>query len=868
VGVAYSATLAATGGTKPYSWSITNGALPAGLSLNATTGAITGTPTTAVSGAALTFKVTDASNPAQNATASLALTINAATPLSVTTTSLPNGQVGVAYSTTLAATGGATPYTWSLTSGTLPTGLVLNTSTGAISGTPTAAVAAASLTFTVTDSSNPAQTSNANLSLTIAPATLRITTTSLPAGQVGVAYSATLGASGGTRPYTWSITSGTLPGGLSLSASTGAITGTPAGAVSGAPLTFKVTDAGSPVQSATANFTITVTTNGTVSISPRAAGLTVNQTLSVSATTNDPSGVTWTLTPSGGSINPSTSLSGASVTVTAPATAGVYTLKATSVSDSSVTASVRLGVTDLPGVLTWHNDKERDGANTQEFALTPTTVNTTNFGKLFSLPVDGAVYAQPLWVANVTVAGATHNVLLVATQHDSLYAFDADTGAQLWRVILFDTAHGGTTGETVMPGDAVGGFDIAPEVGVTGTPVIDAATSTLYVVSKSANSSLTTFYQRLHAIDLATGSEKPGSPVRIAATYPGTGDGGTTLTFSEQWANQRASLALINGTIYIAWGSHEDNHPYFGWLMGYTYNGSAFAQSAVLNLSPNADGGGIWMSGAGPAADSAGNIYVMTGDGTFDITNNTAPNNDYADSLVKVSPALAPLSYFTPSDQATRAANDMDLGAGGPVVVNMPSGSPQHMVLASGKTTTVYVLNGDNLGGFGDSNTLQTLTAPPIYGAGAFWNNTYFLGGGGFGTTVQAFTFNPSTSLFNGVPSSQTTTTFGFPSATPSISAAGLTNGILWALDNTRYCTHNSPACGPSVLHAYDATNLATELWNSSQVSGDTAGNAVKFTLPTVANGKVYVPTRGNNTGGADSTTSTPGQVDVYGLKP
>jgi len=867
VGVAYSATLTATGGTTPYTWSLTGGALPAGLSLNTATGALSGTPTAPISGASLTFKVSDASSPVQSATAPLTLTISPAT-LAIRTTSLPNGQVGVAYSGRLTATGGTTPYTWSLTTGALPAGLSLNTATGAIGGTPTAVVSGTPLTFTVTDASSPVQTATVSVTLTTTPASLVVTTTSLPNGQVSVAYSATLTASGGTTPYVWSLTSGTLPAGLALNTATGAITGTPTTAVSGTGLSFQVTDSGTPAQSGTAHVTLTIGGNGTVTISPRAAGLTVNQTLSVSATTNDPAGVTWTLSPSGGSVSPTTSLTGVQVTVTAPATAGVYTLTATSVSDTTKSTSIRVGVTDLTGVLTWHNDVARDGVNPSEYALTTTSVNTTSFGKLFSCPVDGAVYAQPLWVGNLTVAGAMHNVLFVATQHDGLFAFDADTGAQLWKVSLFDTAHGGNSGESAVPASQVGGTDIVPEIGVTGTPVIDSAAGILYVVSKSIDSTLTMQYQRLHAIDLATGNERSGSPVVIGASYPGTGAGGTTVTFDAHMQNQRPGLALVNGTVYITWGSHGDNAPYYGWMVGYTYNGSAFTQSAVVNLAPNAGRSGIWMSAAAPAADSAGNIYVITGNGNFDANSSTAPNNDYGDSVVKVSPGLTPLSYFTPSAQATQNANDMDFGSGGPLVVNLPSGSPQHVVIAGGKTGATYVLNGDNMGGFGDSNALQYFTATPVYGTGAFWNNTFYLGGAGYNTPLKAFAFDTTTNQLTSSPTSQSSSTYLFPGASPSISASGSTNGIVWALNNSQYCTAGSPACGSTVLHAYDASNLANELWSSAMVGGDAAGNAVKFTLPTVANGKVYVGSRGNNTGGANTSTSVPGQVDVYGLKP
>ncbi|MFI4879949.1 MAG: beta strand repeat-containing protein [Steroidobacterales bacterium] len=884
VGASYTATLAAAGGTAPYTWSITSGVLPAGLTLNPN-GTITGTPNGAASVTTLMFKVTDSAT--GTATAPLTLTIAPAI-LIITSTSLPNGQVGVPYSVTLAALGGTKPYTWSLTSGTLPAGLTLTPATGVISGTPTTAVSGTSLTFGVTDSGSPQQSAPAAMTLTITTGTLSITTTSLPGGTIGAAYSASLSAAGGTTPYTWSVASGTLPAGLTLDPVKGVIAGTPTAAGS-STATFKVTDAGTPQQSATATLTLTITTTGitVTAIAPKAAALTVGQTLSVSATTNDASGVTWSLNPAGGSITPTTSLTGVNVTLTAPGTAGVYTLTATSISDNTKSFAIKVAVTDLSGVFTYRNDVARDGANTQEYALTTTSTTTGTFGKLFSLHVDGAVYAQPLWAANLTVSGAKHNVLFVATQHDSVYAFDADTGTQLWKGSLVSTAYGATAGETSVPGTSVGsGYqDVVPEIGITGTPVIDSAAGILYVVAKSVDSTGTIFYQRLHAISLTTGAEKPGAPTVIAGTYPGTDDGGTTVTFSAQQEHQRPSLALVNGTIYVAWGSHEDHSPWYGWMMGYTFNGSAFTQTAILNVAPNGQPApgesGIWMSGGAPAADPSGNLYFATGNGPFDANSSTAPNNDFGDSLVKVTPALtAPTStagYFTPSNEVTLNSSDLDLGAGGPVVLSLPAGAP-HLVVIPGKDGYVYVLKRDNLGGFGDANAyippfLADGGAGQVYGTPAFWNNTlyvtgvYRVGAGGI-APLNAYTVSPTTGAFSGVTSSSPGA-FWFPGVSASVSASSATaNGIVWALDNSKYCTGQSPSCGPTVLHAYDATRLSTELWNSTMAGGDIAGFAVKFTVPTVANGKVYIGTRGDNYGGADSSTANPGEVDVYGLKP
>jgi hypothetical protein len=613
--------------------------------------------------------------------------------------------------------------------------------------------------------------------------------------------------------------------------------------------------------------------SGPVSISARQLSLTATQTVQVTATTTDTAGVAWSLSPAGGSVSPATSASGTAVTLTAPTAAGVYTLTATNVSNSAPGAAITVAVTDLNGVFTWHNDLARDGANTREYALTTANVNSTSFGKLFSCPVDGAVYAQPLWVANLQVAGVRHNVLFAATQHDSLYAFDADAHpcVPLWQASLIDAAHGAAGGETAVAGNLVGsgGDGITPEVGVTGTPVIDPVAGILYVVSKSVDATGTTFYQRLHAIDLATGNEKGGSPVLIAATYPGTGDGTATTTFNARQQNQRAGLALVNGVVYIAWASHEDHTPYYGWLVGYTYNGSAFTRSATLNVTPNVGQGGIWMSGGAPSADSAGHLYVITGNGVFDATNRSAPNNDYGDSLLQLTPGLTVSSYFTPSDEASDNANDVDFGAGGAaLVLNLGSGPPQHLVVGGGKDGTLYLLNGDSMGGSGDGNARQFFpNGAGIFATGAFWNNTLYIAG--LNQPLSAYAFNPGSLLFSTTAAANSPTAFGFPGSSPSISATGTTsNGIVWALDNAHYCTPQSSGCGPAVLHAYNAASLASELWNSALTGADNAGNAVRFTVPTVANGKVYVGTRGNNTGGVYGSGGVYGEVDVYGLKP
>jgi hypothetical protein len=501
-------------------------------------------------------------------------------------------------------------------------------------------------------------------------------------------------------------------------------------------------------------------------------------------------------------------------------------------------------------------------------------VNTSSFGKLFSCVADGAIYSQPLWVAGVSIAGVTHNVVFVATAHDSLFAFDADASPcqTLWSVSLIDANHGATSGETTVPAGTTGNLvgagdgDITPEVGVIGTPVIDPSTGTLYVVSKSVSASQTTFYQRLHAIDITTGKEKTGSPVVIAGSVSSSGG---TVNFSPQFQNQRAGLAFNNGTVYIAWGSHEDADTYYGWVMAYTYSAGAFTQTAVFNDTPNVQFGGIWMSGGAPAMDEYNNVYVITGNGGFDASSPTPPNNDYGDTFLQMTTGLRIEQYYTPSDQASDAAGDLDFGAGGTVVLaDLPPGSPvTHIAMGGGKDGKLMVLNRDSMGGYDVNDNLywQQITVGPIYATGAYWNDTYYLAPAN--NPLMAYQLNTSTAQFSLASTANTPSLYVWPGSGPSVSANGLSDGIVWGLNTSQYCTNQSGGCGPAILYAYDATNLANELWDSTQVSSDAAGNAVKFTVPTVANGKVYVGTRGNNTGGVYGSTSVSGELEVYGLK-
>ena len=618
--------------------------------------------------------------------------------------------------------------------------------------------------------------------------------------------------------------------------------------------------------------TLAASGNISVTISPKRGGLPISQTMPFTATvTNDvgSAGVTWTA--SSGSFR-TQSISAA--TYVAPNTAGVVTVTATSVADVTKSATATIGVSDLAGVFTYHNDLSRDGVNSQEYALTTANVATATFGKLFSCATDGAMYAQPLWVANLPMQGGAHNVILAATTHDTVYAFDADASScvKYWSVSLLGI------GETYVSSSDVGTGDIQPDIGIIGTPVIDPGSNTLYVISKSKTSGTTctlatSCFQRLHALSLTDGSEKFGGPVNItsAISVVGTGDGssGGNVAFNTLRQNQRPGLVLSNGVVYVAWASHGDNTPYHGWVIG--FDKTTLARVATFNANPNGSDAGIWMGGGAPAADTSGNLYFLTGNGTFDVNSG---GTDYGDSTVKLSTAsgLSVAGYFTPADQQNLEEGDSDHGSGGAaILVDQPAGPHQHLVIGGGKEGNFFLLDRDNMGGYGanfnpvDSNAVQKFAErDAIFSTAAFFNNALYIAG--VSGPLKSFAFNTTTGLFNTAQTSQSAGTFGFPGATPSVSARGTTNGIVWAIDNGQYCTQQSPGCGAAVLHAFDATQLSSELWNSTQAAGDSAGNAVKFTVPTVANGKVYIGTRGNDTG--NGGTTIPGEIDVYGLKP
>jgi hypothetical protein len=485
-------------------------------------------------------------------------------------------------------------------------------------------------------------------------------------------------------------------------------------------------------------------------------------------------------------------------------------------------------------VLTQHNDRFRTGANMSETALTPASVNVSKFGKLFTRTVQGQIYAQPLYVPDLPMPAKTgnvsivRNVVFVATEHNIVYAFDADSAAEstpLWQVNL---------GAPAVVGDIGGCSDLIPEIGITATPVIDIATATMYVEAKSKESG--GLVHKLHALDVTTGAEKFGGPVVITASVPGSGDGGdgSNVPFNPRTQHSRPGLLLSNGVVYLGFASHCDFGPYHGWIIG--YDAKTLAQTAVLNTTPNGGLGGVWQAGNGLSADPAGNIFFMTGNGTFSADGG---GSDFGDSFLKLTPGLSETDFFTPFNQDDLNNRDADLGSSGPILI-----PGTNLLFGGGKDGVLYLVDGTNMGHFhagDDSQIVQSFgAASSIFSAPVFWNSTAYIWGNG--DNLKAYHFGGAT--FDTTPSSTSNPGTGFPGGPLSISANGTTagTGIVWGINRD----------GGS-LDAFDASDVSNELWNSNQnPSRDRLSSLTKFAVPTVAGGKVFVPTSG-------------GQLVVYG---
>ena len=745
-----------------------------------------------------------------------------------------------------------------------------NAATGAnISGATSASYSISSVTAGESGSKFQVVVSNSAGNVTSTAATLTVGATP---GFSAQPASITVNAG---QPATFSVTAtGSAPlsyqwqrGTTNISGATSAsYTFTTAASDNGATFRVVVTD---PVGNATSN-SATLTVDYAPSITAQPANQTVlvgqTATFSVTATGNPAPTYQWQNAATSANISGATSAS-----YTTPATMiadggetfqVVVTNSVSSVTSHAATLTVNSGGPPPTSakVLTYHNDSLRTGLNPNETILTTSNVKSSTFGKLGSLTVTGLVDAEPLYVPNLTIGGSAHNVVFVVTEHDMAYAFDADTpGPALWQASLIPG--------TETPSDDRGCGQVQPEIGITSTPVIDPSAGpngTMFVVTMSKDSS-DNYHQRLHAVDLTTGADRI-TPTLIQATYPGNGTGSSSGTqmFNPGSYEERSALLLANGIIYTTWTSHCDAPNYTSWVIA--YNESTLAQASVLNMTANGNTqggqeGGIWNAGDGPSVDASGNIYFLIGNGTFDTTvdGNGFPNKrDFGNSFMKLSMSGSSLSvadYFAMDnpgggDAESESSADTDLGSGGAMLLpdlQDGQGNTWHLGVGAGKDGNMYIVNRDNMGKFvaSDANIYQELDGAlggGIWSAPAYFNNAVYYGP--VGNKLLAFKITNAKLATSA--SSQSPTSFGYPGATPSVSANGTSNGIVWAIQNG----------STGVLHAYDATNLATELYNSNQASGSrdqfSTNSNCKFVTPMIANGKVYV--------------GTPGAVIVFGL--
>jgi Immunoglobulin I-set domain/PQQ enzyme repeat len=595
-----------------------------------------------------------------------------------------------------------------------------------------------------------------------------------------------------------------------------------------------------------------------IATQPAALSVVIGQTATFMVTATGTTPMTYQWQKDGAAISGATSASYTTPAAAATDSGAMFSVVVTNSIGSATSSAAKLTVsavgtgpvtpvaTDMP---TFKNDQGRTGQNLTESTLTLANVNSTTFGLLHNLAVDGKVDAEPLYLSKLAIGGATHNVVFVATENDSVYAFDADTGATLWRVSML--ASGETTSDTHSCSQ------VMPSIGITATPVIDRTAGThgvIYVVAMTKDSS-SNYHQRLHALDVTSGAESLSGPKDITATYPATA-GGAATTFDPGQYEERAALLLVNGVVYTSWTSHCDSNPYGGWIIA--YDQTTLAQKSVLNVAPNSGGMGpaIWMAGDGPGADAAGNVYLLTANGVFETTldTNGFPNKqDYGNSFLKLTASGASLKvadYFTISNEVAESAGDQDLGSGGEMLLpdlKDATNTVKHLVIGAGKDGNLYIVDRDSMGKFNASKNqiwqeLDGVVSGGVFSSPAYFNNTVYYGD--IGGSLKAFSIT-SAKLSNS-PTSQTSIQFAYPGAAPAVSANGNANGIVWASENTT----------PAVLHAYDASNLTHELYNSTQAASarDSFGAGNKFITPAIADGKVFV--------------GTTASVAVFGLLP
>jgi Immunoglobulin domain/Immunoglobulin I-set domain len=734
-------------------------------------------------------------------------------------------------------------------------GAAIAGATAALYTTPAAAPANDGDAFGViiSNSAGTTASSSATLSVTastIAPApaiTSEPSDASITAGQAAT-FSV---VASGTAPlsYQWQKNGTAITGATAVTYTTPAATTADSGA------TFAVVVSNSAGSATSRSAKLTVAAPGgpvapSITVQPADQSIRAGQTATYSVTATGTAPLSYQWRKNGTAIAGATSASYITPAATTADSGATFAVVVSNSAGSATSRSARLtvgpAVTSGTDVVTYKNDLARTGQNLTETVLTLSNVNATSFGKLRFLSTDGKVDAQPLYISALSVQGATHNVVFAATENDSVYAFDADSGALLWHVSLL--------GAGESPSGPHGCDQVVPVIGITSTPVIDRAAGshgTIYVVAMSNSGA---DHQRLHALDLTTGAELLGGPRDITATY--LAPGGATRTFDAGQYAERAALLLSRGVIYTSWTSHCDIWPYTGWVIGYAQ--SNLAQTAVLNLAPNGTGTGaatagpaIWMSGGGPAADAAGNIYLLTGNGAFEtiLDANGFPNQgDYGNSFLKLSTAGGGLSvadYFTMSNEVAESLADLDLGSGGEMLLpdlTDSTNTVRHLVVGAGKDGNIYLVDRDAMGKFSplsnNSQIWQQLTHVLGDGnTGGIWSTPAYFNGsvyyGPAGAALEAFTV--VNARLSSSPVAQTSATFVYPGTAPAVSANGSSNGIVWAHQNTN----------PAVLHAYDASNLARELYNSSQAAAgrDQFGAGNKFITPTIADGKVFVGT-------------------------
>jgi hypothetical protein len=828
-------------GTAPltYQWYM-NGA-PAGSNSNTYSIAQT---TTSQSGAQIYATVTNAEGLATSATVTLTVTASATAP--IVSQQPANATVTAGQPATFSVTAtGTAPFTYQWFMNGTAAGT--NSNTFSIAQT-TAGQNGAQIYVKVSNSAGSATSNTVTLTVTAAATAPTITqqpaNTTVTAGQPAT-FSVT---ATGTTPFTYKwFMNGTAAG---TNANMFSIAQATSGQ-NGAQIYVKVSNTAGTAMSNTVTLTVNqpAPTAPAITQQPTSVTVTAGQpaTFTLTATGTAPLTYQWFMGGSAAGTNSNSYT--ISQTTLAQSGAQIYVTVTNSVNTATsqtVTLTVNAVQTSTVNVLTYHNDVARTGQNLNESTLTTANVNSTNFGKVGNLSVDGGVDAEPLYVSNLTLAGGVHNVVYVVTENDSVYAFDADTFAQLWHVSVL--------GANETASDNRGCGQVSPIIGITSTPVIDPSAGThgeIFVVAMSLDNS-GNYHQRLHALDLSTGSEINGSPSTIQATYPTTG--GTT-TFDPKQYKERAALLLLNGVIYTTWASHCDDGPYTGWVI--SYNETTLARSSVLNVTPNGSEGAIWMAGDGPAADSSGNIYFLDANGTFDDTLNTngfPEHGDYGNAFIKISTAgnnLSVADYFTMFNTDSESNADEDLGSGGEMLlpdVQDTQHNTWQLAVGAGKDGHIYVANREMMGKFNtnnDSAIYQEIDSNGLSGGvwsmPAYFNNVVYYGA--VGDHLRAFSIvNAKLSTPAG---SLSATSFGYPGTTPSISANGSSAGIVWAVENN----------GGGVLHAYDATNLATELYNSNQAANSRDHfSDNKFITPMIANGKVYV--------------GTPNSVAVFGLLP